>query len=889
MASSKGKSLVSRIIIILVALAVAIAAALWWFETNPKNAKMSGKVKDEALAAGRTMESFPAADEHYLKDMDRGTPLTADEIKGQNTWNIWSFGNDRFWNYMSNNTFGAFDLIKTLSSHPSQYYGRDNRWNYLGLVNEPCFDKATGPVDDHYGLWLDVRREGGDCKPDPYANADKYPGVKIGARGTNVPVGSYYGEPSGILGLRLFSNPDFDQEAEKKWDAKRYYEDPSYYNNKDLVRPYRVGMSCGFCHIGPSPVNPPDDPENPEFANLISNSGAQYFWVDRIFFWNNRPVNYAGDAAENERNFVFQLFHTNQPGALDTSFISSDNINNPRTMNAVYDVAGRIEVSKRFGQATLKGGSNNNKQFGDYPQTESLSDLYDDPKVFTPHILKDGADSVGILGALNRVYLNIGLFSEEWLTHFRALVGGQRISPIEISVMEKNSTYWNTTVEQNPNVALFFLKTAKPDRLSEVGKVQGSGAVVTPPIAMEAEPLAVEGAPAGIETVVAALDINLDSGKLDRGKDVFAENCARCHSSKLPDPVASVEGGICAGGGNGSQYLECWEKYWEWSKTDAFKASMREIAGKDDFLEGNYLSTDRRIPVTMLKTNACSPLATNGIANNIWDNFTSETYKQLPAVGSITVKHPLTGEASQYEMPGDGRGYTRPPSLISLWSTAPYLLNNSVGDFHSSPSVEARLAAFEDGITKMLWPEKRLQDADIMEKIGLPRSAATPNLDGYIYRTTAASCLKIPTGYLPLPAWLSKKLLGEDGLQVGPIPKGTPVNLLSNIQILPETNNPFAALSHRINVLRLVKSLKRSLKENGLKGVCTNEALDDMDKQSNALDIYLENDIVDRLVAVSKCPDYEVNTGHYFGTSKGPGEGLSDADKYALIEFLKTF
>ena len=28
------------------------------------------------------------------------------------------------------------------------------------------------------------------------------------------------------------------------------------------------------------------------------------------------------------------------------------------------------------------------------------------------------------LGALNRVYLNIGLFSEEWLLHFRALVGG---------------------------------------------------------------------------------------------------------------------------------------------------------------------------------------------------------------------------------------------------------------------------------------------------------------------------------------------------------------------------------------------------------------------------------------------------------------------------------
>ena len=38
-------------------------------------------------------------------------------------------------------------------------------------------------------------------------------------------------------------------------------------------------------------------------------------------------------------------------------------------------------------------------------------------------VLKDGADSVGTLGALNRVYLNIGLFSEEWLLHFRPFLG----------------------------------------------------------------------------------------------------------------------------------------------------------------------------------------------------------------------------------------------------------------------------------------------------------------------------------------------------------------------------------------------------------------------------------------------------------------------------------
>ena len=92
-----------------------------------------------------------------------------------------------------------------------------------------------------------------DCAPDPFENEQKYPGVKIGARGKTVPVGPFYGYGTGIVGLRLFPNPDFDEAAAKKWDPKRYYNDPSYYLSKNLIKPYRVGMSCGFCHVGPNP------------------------------------------------------------------------------------------------------------------------------------------------------------------------------------------------------------------------------------------------------------------------------------------------------------------------------------------------------------------------------------------------------------------------------------------------------------------------------------------------------------------------------------------------------------------------------------------------------------------------------------------------------------
>ena len=45
------------------------------------------------------------------------------------------------------------------------------------------------------------------------------------------------------------------------------------------------------------------------------------------------------------------------------------------------------------------------------------------------------------------------------------------------------------------------------------------------------------------------------------------------------------------------------------------------------------------------------------------------------------------------------------------------------------------------------------------------------------------------------------------------------------------------------------------------------------------------------LMALSKCPDYVVNRGHYFGTGYGvnAAAGLSDGDKRALIDFMKTF
>ena len=204
------------------------------------SASLAGQVRaqaviDEARQAGRSAQSFPAADENYFKGMDGGIALSPDEVKGRNMWLVWTGGNDLLWDKLTNLTYGTFDLLKILSSYPGLKYSRDNRFNYFGLVNEPCFTRATGPDPQRYGLWVDQRDA--SCPADPFANEQKYSGVAVGARGKNVPVGSYYGYPTGILGLRLFPNPAFNAEAAKQWDPKRLYDDPSYYLSKDLVRP----------------------------------------------------------------------------------------------------------------------------------------------------------------------------------------------------------------------------------------------------------------------------------------------------------------------------------------------------------------------------------------------------------------------------------------------------------------------------------------------------------------------------------------------------------------------------------------------------------------------------------------------------------------------------
>ncbi|PYR79939.1 MAG: hypothetical protein DMF87_10190 [Acidobacteria bacterium] len=244
----------------------------------------------------------------------------------------------------------------------------------------------------------------------------------------------------------------------------------------------------------------------------------------------------------------------------------------------------------------------------------------------------------------------------------------------------------------------------------------------------------------------------------------------------------------------------------------------------------------------------------------------------MPSVGSIKVRHPVTGAEYDYPLPAGGRGYIRPASLISVWSTAPFLQNNTVGHFDSRPSVAARMQSFDDAIEQMLWPEKRQKDALFANENG-------PGV-GVIDRITTDSYLDVAEGYVPdylfpfvnLGRRLFPFVTGTGySIRVGPFPKGMPVGLITNIDMLGSELSDADRREHQKRIVALLGRAKEEVKTH-----------DDLGS--------ILGDLVDDMLAVSKCKDFVVNKGHYFGTSYFTEEpGLSDADKRALIGYLKTF
>jgi len=102
--------------------------------------KDSRPAQDEAKLSGKTTADFPESAADYFKAMDNGIALDENQVKGRNTWMIWTGGNEAFWDYLANHSFGTFDLLKIAGSYPCGSGSREAAPGY------PSTDKSADPA-----------------------------------------------------------------------------------------------------------------------------------------------------------------------------------------------------------------------------------------------------------------------------------------------------------------------------------------------------------------------------------------------------------------------------------------------------------------------------------------------------------------------------------------------------------------------------------------------------------------------------------------------------------------------------------------------------------------------------------------------------------------------
>ncbi|MGH8615067.1 MAG: hypothetical protein ACREYF_24355 [Gammaproteobacteria bacterium] len=571
-------------------------------------------------------------------------------------------------------------MLKLLDTSKLQ---RNKRWDEVGLLNDPYCKQATKP--DQFGFMLD------ECR-DPYS--------------------------TGVGGLRLKPNPAFKQE---EWDALgkaaagtgadgflagvtktfkltvggRAVEKHGW----EVEPPYLPSLTCVTCYLAPNPLNPPKDLHNPKWNEMVFALGNQYLREGGVlgYFWP-------------EDDFVHEVLAAQPPGTSDTSRFATDNINNPNTINTIANLGARPLHIERVPTKNSVGGPfadpdridckwldnpELNAAFpktvggllaalvsgkvvtpvGDLPITDVL-----DPKgqrVPTARILKDGADSSGPTGALLRVYINIGSCVDQ----FERAAGGKLIVSGRQSPISRLDLYQTCVEYRDMNQRVLdtfaYLAYVQPYRLAD--------------------------APDGASRI--------DQSKVARGQEVFAEACATCHSSIQP---------------NDPNFDEHEPATWFTPERIAF---VKNMVAEPHWKDSNFFADDRRYPVDLIGTNVARAYSTNAARGHVWEEYASDTYRQLPSVKSIDREIGLPfGLSVTYaiEPGGGGRGYYRTPTLINLWNGAPFLHNNGLGSFNGDPSVAGRLAAFDDAAQKLLGLKARDGKSTVR------RTKRTTNLMGVI-------------------------------------------------------------------------------------------------------------------------------------------------------------
>jgi hypothetical protein len=659
------------------------------------------------------------------------------------------------------------DFLRLLHTTP-----RAERWDKIGLINDPDCVPAEKP--DKYGLMIDQMKDGSlTWNPD------------------------VFGYSSGGVGLQRFTNKKFDA---KKWSVNKYLEDPG-----SVEPPYLVGMACAVCHVSFNPARPPKDPSEPKWENLCSNIGNQYFREGMLF----------GKDAPRD-SFAYQYLYHQQPGTSETSRFPSDFINGPVHINSIYRLGERLKLAREEritpAQRDLIKSMYANAGLKLDDPGGALGGTEAEPTLKVPHVLSDGADSMGLLMASTRVYVNEGCMHELWISKawpinpfdlkesLRREFAPGEFDLINTARKDPNSP-WMQTERRMPNMAL-FLGTWDSFPLASAKEIER------------------EGKPGKDGKAY----LTTDEAVLTRGKIAFADHCATCHSGKRPNPMPK--------------------------DPEEQKKAWRELVQRTDFLKDNYLSDDERYPTSELGTNVQRGMGTNAMAGNTWGQMSSQTYKDQRVPTEILQDHDAAGKPIPLYNPLTGKhdikftahkSFYRTPTLVSIWATAPYLHNNSVGIYTGDPSVAGRMAAYEDGMTKLLWPEKRLgiksikvttEDSKLpdmfpMLKAMVPEFADLPNLEVDLLR----------------------------------VPQGTPINLLMNVH--PKD----------------IKAVLLAYVDGILQGQ-PKEKFAELRTKNHPVG---QQRMMEKLLEVNVCPDFIEDRGHTYGRE------LSDEDKRALIEYMKYF
>src|SRR4051794_35642626 len=688
---------------------------------------------------------------------------------GMDTWHWWcGVDNPGFWREMAKLTSkkanvltARIDLLRMLHTVP-----RVERWKKIGLINDPDCIAAEKP--DRYGLMID-RMKDGALTWDP----------------------EVFGFSSGVVGLQLFKNKNFDA---KKWSMEKSLDDAS-----SVEPPYLVGMACTVCHTAFNPNRPPKNPAEPKWENIDSHIGSQYFREGMLFGFD-MPKD----------TFAWQYLHNQSPGTSETTRFPADFINNPVLINSIYRLNDRLKLghADRISpeQKVMLQSINNHVGL---PENDGFGGTDSEPTYRAPRVLAPGGDSMGLVVAATRVYVNEGSGYKDWFPTWALNPYGLQGSPErgfkqkEFDILGKirkdPKSPWMQTEARMPNMAL-YLSTHDGFPLKDAVEAEG------------------KGNKNGKDYLTA------DVGVLRNGKIAFADHCVRCHSSKKPD--------------NLPEDAESQKKIW------------RDFVLRDDFLTNNFLSDDERYPCSELGTNVARTLSPNWDAGGGYGQMSSLGFKLNQAGTEQVFDHDKDGKPIPLYNPLNGKHdikftakklFYRTPTLVSIWATAPYLHNNSVGIYNGDPSVGGRMAAYEDGMTKLLSPERRL---------GV----------GSMLVTTQDS--KLPD-FFPMLMKMMPEFSDLPGLDLDLInvPKRTPINLIMNLHA------------------KDVKAVLQAYVDGVLQGQ-PREKFAELRKKNHGQG---HRRLMEKLLEVNMCPDFIEDRGHTYGRE------LSDEDKRALIEYVKHF